>query len=106
LQAAKEMHANGVEYAMISLGADGAVLACEEGAWSAESPKVEVLSTIGSGDSLLGGFLAALERGESAVESFRQGIAAGAATAMSNGAEIGSAIDIDRLKPLVRIQPE
>lgn len=94
LAGARELHARGVEYAIVSRGGAGAVLACSEGAFVAHAPKVEVRSTIGSGDSLVGAFLASLVRGASVEESFRWGIAAGAATAMTDGSEIGRRADI------------
>lgn len=74
--------------AMISLGAGGAVLATPEGVYVGESPTVEACSTIGSGDSLLGGFLARRQAGDPWPIAFQWGLAAGAATATTNGAEI------------------
>jgi 1-phosphofructokinase family hexose kinase len=89
----------GTEIAIISRGADGAVLATKEGVWSGGSPTIETHSTIGSGDSLLGGFLWALESGKPIDEAFRYGLAAGAATATTDGSEIARRPVIDRLLP-------
>lgn len=75
--------------AIVSRGAQGAALASEEGVWLGRSPQVEAKSTIGSGDSMIGGFLWALSEGKSISESLRWGLAAGAATATSDGADIG-----------------
>lgn len=89
---------------MISLGKDGAVLATPEGLFKGTSPQVEARSTIGSGDSLLGAFLAALERTQDVSESFRWGLAAGAATATTDGTEIARLDKIKDLMNLVKIQ--
>ncbi|MBK8165797.1 MAG: 1-phosphofructokinase family hexose kinase [bacterium] len=73
---------------IISMGADGAVAATSAGSWQAAAIPVAVRSTIGSGDSLLGGLLAAFAHGHDWAEALRWGIAAGAATAMTDGTEI------------------
>lgn len=90
---------------IISLGADGAVLATSEGVWFGESPDVEARSTIGAGDSLLGGVLAKRLEGLDWAESLRWGLAAGAATATTNGAEIGRLPVIESLLPAARVSP-
>lgn len=74
--------------AIVSLGGDGALLCSSQGAWLCPAPKIEVRSTVGSGDSLLGGFLAAKAQGHGLAECLRWGAAAGAATACTGGAEI------------------
>lgn len=75
--------------AIISRGAAGAIMATLEGVYEAEPIRITPKSTIGSGDSLLGGFLYALQIGQSHEEALRYGNAAGAATATTNGSEIG-----------------
>ncbi|MER3413165.1 MAG: hypothetical protein C4341_02790 [Armatimonadota bacterium] len=87
--AAKAFHQRGVAVAIVSIGAAGAAMVSSEGAFFAKPPNVETVSTIGSGDSLVGAFLAALEEGRTHEEALRLGVAAGAATATTGGAEIG-----------------
>jgi 1-phosphofructokinase len=55
---------HGVEHAVVSLGGDGAVIATAAGRWFAEAPRVPVATTVGAGDALVAGTLAALVRGE------------------------------------------
>lgn len=83
--------------AIVSLGDGGAVLATPEGVWLGETPQVEARSTIGSGDSMLGAFLWALEDGRPISEAFRWGLAAGAATATTDGSEIARRPVVERL---------
>lgn len=59
IKAARDLHAGGIENALISLGADGAVLCCSEGTFLAKPPRINALSTIGAGDSMIAGFIAA-----------------------------------------------
>ncbi len=74
--------------AIISMGSNGAVLAGQDQLLFAPAIEVEAKSTIGSGDSLLGGFLCALEKGEDLATALTWGSAAGAATATTDGTEI------------------
>jgi len=55
---ALELHRQGVENVMISMGKAGALLVCSEGSFIATPPQITVKSTIGAGDSTIAGFLA------------------------------------------------
>lgn len=90
--------------AILSMGSDGAWLTDGRSAWRGVAPKIEACSTIGSGDSLLGAFLGKLLTGSDLEEAFRWGLAAGAATAMTSGADIGRLPAIESL--LERAQVE
>lgn len=88
LAAAGEIRKMGAEIAIVSMGEAGAAMSSPEGDYVGTSPKVKPVSTIGSGDSLIGGFLFALTNGMSLAECLKWGMAAGAATATTGGAEI------------------
>ena len=83
LEKVKYFFDKGIKNIIISRGGDGALLVNEEGMWEASVPKGELVNSIGAGDSLIGGFLAGLEKGYTAQDAFRLGIAAGSATAYS-----------------------
>jgi fructose-1-phosphate kinase PfkB-like protein len=102
--AAKRVRELGAEVAIVSMGARGAALAADGVALIAEPPEIESKSTIGAGDSMVGGFLSGLYHGLSISEAFRLGAAAGAATASTDGSEIGRRDAIDRLTPQVIIR--
>lgn len=85
IDGARELHSAGIENVMISLGAKGALLVCSEGAFVAHPPKIKALSTIGAGDSSIGGFLAAASRGLSADEMLKTAVSYGSAACMSAG---------------------
>ena len=79
VDAAQELRAAGAREVLASLGADGAVLVGEAGVLVGECAVAAVRSTVGAGDTLLAGYLAAgggepgLERGVSwAAESIGQ----------------------------------
>ncbi len=90
--------------AIVSRGSDGAVMACAEGVFSGAPIPVQVRSTIGSGDSLLGGYLAGLEQGLSQDKALALGLAAGAATATTDGASIARREVIDSLLPMAKVE--
>jgi 1-phosphofructokinase len=103
VRAANVLRARGIELVAISLGADGCIAANSEGTWKAIPPKVDAVSTVGCGDSMVAGIALALSRGDTLREALCLGSAAGAATAMSSGAEMGRLEDIERLVPLVSV---
>jgi len=73
---------------VMTRGENGAIVASGGTLLVGHTPIVQTNSTIGSGDSLIGGMLWALEEGKSMEEALRWGMAAGAATAMTDGSEI------------------
>ena len=105
-RAARRWADGGVRWVVLSLGPTGAVLATRDTreTWLAHPPAVRVDSTIGAGDALVAGFLVTLERGGSAVDALRQGVACGAACAMTPGTELCHRADVERLAPRVRLQ--
>ena len=72
----------GVDIALVTAGADGAVVDSVDGTWQAVPPSVTVKSPVGSGDSLTAGFLA-VWREKDAAKALRFGVAAGAVNAES-----------------------
>ncbi len=104
LLASRMLLERGIKFPIVSMGSLGAALATQEIAILARPPKIEAKSTIGSGDSLIGAFLASLAQGKTIGEAMKWGVAAGAATALSDGASIGSKDDIDRLVSQVQIE--
>lgn len=82
--AAAELRHGGVKNVLVSLGADGALLASDDGnIYRVRAPHVDVISTVGAGDSFLAGFLAGEEHGAQFALSL--GAAAGSATAACEG---------------------
>ena len=72
-----------MEQVVISLGKDGALLACEEGCFRAIPPKVKVANTVGCGDSMVAAFAVAFERAMAPREALAYAIAVASAAAMS-----------------------
>lgn len=80
---ATELHKMGAQKVVVSCGKDGAYLVCKEGVFKALSPKGKAVNTVGAGDSLVAGFIAACVNEENPQNALRLGVAAGSATAFS-----------------------
>ena len=96
-QAAQKLREQGVENVMISLGAQGAVLCCDEGVFYASAPVVDAVSTIGAGDSTIAGFVAAVSRGASYAHALQQAVAYGSASCLTPGTQPPHPADIRSL---------
>lgn len=55
--AARRLYAAGIEETLVSLGAAGVLWVSHRGEWFAEAPRVEVVSTVGAGDTLVAAML-------------------------------------------------
>jgi 1-phosphofructokinase len=102
--AANELAKYGINVIIVSMGARGSVARSAEGVFHAMPPQVKVVSTIGSGDSMIAGVTHILSRSGSLEEALRWGTAAGAATAMTDGTDICSQKQVLELLDLVRIE--
>ncbi|MBB6284249.1 1-phosphofructokinase [Geobacillus subterraneus] len=73
----------GIRHVIVSMGGDGAFYFGKEATLFAEALKGTVKNSVGAGDSMVAGFLAAQESGKSIEEAFAYSVAAGSATAFS-----------------------
>lgn len=95
---AREVIAAGSCKAMaVSMGADGAMLITATEHFQAVAPKAPVLSTVGAGDSMVAGMLAALTKGWGWEQVLQYGVAAGSAATLHKGTELCSLADTERI---------
>ncbi|MCY6483074.1 1-phosphofructokinase [Clostridium aestuarii] len=73
----------GAQNVIVSMASEGALLICNEGVYKASAPKGTVKNSVGSGDSLVAGFIAEYSKTLNVTEAFRWGVASGSATAFS-----------------------
>ena len=92
------------ELVALSLGDQGAMLVSATQAWRAPSLQVDVQTTIGAGDSFVGGMVWALSQSLSLHEAFRYGMAASAAALLAPGTPLCQAADVHRLLEQVVVQ--
>ena len=83
---AEKMHNMGAQNVMVTLAEKGAVLIDENSnIHIATAPKGEVISAVGSGDSAIAAFLAKYLNDGDYKKCLKYAVAAGSATAFSNG---------------------
>lgn len=93
------------EVVAVSLGEEGAMLVTATQAWRAPSLKVNVQTTIGAGDSFVGGMVWALNEGQALEKAFQVGMAAGAAALLAPGTSLCQATDVFQLMRVAGYQP-
>lgn len=71
IEAACSLQKQGIAHVIVSLGADGALWVNDSGVWSAKPPKCKVVSTVGAGDSMVGGLVYGLLMEESSEQTLR-----------------------------------
>ncbi|WP_251977815.1 1-phosphofructokinase [Salinicola avicenniae] len=97
LAAARRLHAAGVDDAILSLGAAGVIWISRRGEWLASPPTVEVVSTVGAGDTLLAALLDGVIAGREAPEALRFAAALGAEAVRHLGVGAPQAADFAAL---------
>ena len=86
ISAAKGIITSGqCEIVVLSLGADGAIIIADEFMRQVAAPPVQVLSTVGAGDSMLAGILFMLANGKSLDAALEYGVACGTAATTKHG---------------------
>ena len=94
----------GVEHAVVSMGEMGAMYVSADKTLFSPALRVEIKSTVGAGDAMIGGMLLGYEKEKDMAKAFRYGIAAGAASVMTAGTQLIVREDFERLLDMVRIQ--
>jgi 1-phosphofructokinase family hexose kinase len=102
--AARELLERGPRAVVVSMGAAGSVCATAGRVLHAVPPRVERRSTVGSGDSLVAGLAIALATGDDLAAGIRLGTAAGAATAMTPGTQLGTREETEGLLAGVEVR--
>jgi 6-phosphofructokinase 2 len=97
-EAAKQIIAKGgAEIVVVSLGPQGAVLVTKDQYEFVPAPNVAKKSTVGAGDSMVGGMVWALSQNKSLKEVIRWGVACGSAATMNEGTQLFKGADAQRL---------
>ena len=113
-QAAVDIAGRGIEFVVVSRGAEGIVIACrnEQRAWkariapsSASAAFSKVGSDVGSGDALVAGFVAGLREKRDFQQTVRIAVACGAANLMHGGPGLLHPNDVSNLMARVEIEP-
>ena len=102
--AAVELVNRGAENVIVSMGKMGALYTDGTQTLFAPAPTVQSRSTVGAGDAMVGGLLLGLAKEGTLDKALRYGIAAGAASVMTEGTQLINEMDFKALLPKVQIQ--
>jgi fructose-1-phosphate kinase PfkB-like protein len=102
--AAEELVAAGAHWALVTVGADGAILAGNGETLRLIAPAVDSINPTGSGDALAAGILIGLESGRSLRDALRLGVAAAADNTTRQTAGRVERETVDALEPRVEMR--
>lgn len=102
--AARTIHERGIENVIVSMGGDGAVLVSKDVVCAVSVPKIEVVSTIGAGDSSVAGFCAAYSQGKSKEECLATAVSYGTAACLTAGTNPPSKVNVEKIRAGVIIK--
>lgn len=104
LTAARKLIDGGVSVVAVSLGGEGALITDGDTALFAPPLKLSINSTVGAGDSMVAGLTAAFSRENSLEDAFRTGVACASAACGTEGTQLFSKSEFDRLYSMVEIE--
>ncbi len=104
IDGARQLVANGIANVMVTLGERGGILITQEGIYKASVPPIEAVSTIGAGDSSIGGFMYGVAKKYSIEKCFAYAMAFGSAACLTEGTLPPKKADIDRLLNGIKIE--
>ena len=82
---AKELIKEGSENVIVSLGKEGSVLVTKDEVYIGNAPEGKLISSVGSGDSMVAGIVYGLSKNLSLSDAYKYAIASGSSTACSEG---------------------
>jgi 1-phosphofructokinase len=103
LSYAAKLVEGGIENVIVSMGGKGALFVNQKEAFAAQAPTGRVVNTVGSGDSLVSGFIASYVADQDPVKAFQFGVACGSATAFRS--DLCEKQDAETLFSEVLLQP-
>jgi tagatose 6-phosphate kinase len=104
MKSAMELKRTGIATVVVSLGARGALMVCDEGVYLGSPPRIKPKNTVGCGDSMVAGFSVGTVRGLAAQERLRLAVAVSAANALSMSTGGYAPEELEVILPKVAIQ--
>lgn len=104
IQAANDLHEEGIEVVVLSLGEEGSLISCQEGVFRVKVPKIDAVNTVGCGDSMIAGFAVGFSRELPMEETIRLASTISAANAMRLETGFFVKEDMERILPLIEVK--
>lgn len=93
----------GIEIVMVSLGHEGALLITKNGVWKGTPPELQIVNTVGSGDSMVGAIAIGLVQKESPEQLLRNAIAVSAANTLTESTGKVQISDITKIYKQIQV---
>lgn len=101
---ARQIHSDGIQLVCITLGKAGCLAVWNDGVYRFRHPVLEVVNTVGSGDSFVAGCASAFSRGMDFKEAIVLGIASGMANTQFHETGKVSKELVDKYKAMVTVE--
>lgn len=105
VQAAQALRQQGIAHVVISLGEQGAMWVNASGAWMAKPPKCDVVSTVGAGDSMVGGLIYGLMMRQTSEHTLRLATAVSALAVSQTNVGIHDREQLAKMMTEVELTP-
>jgi 1-phosphofructokinase len=105
IEAAHQLREQGIAHVVISLGGEGAVWVSASGSWLAKPPACKVVSTVGAGDSMVGGLIYGLLMRESTEHTLRLATAVAALAVTQSNVGIVDRTQLASMMAQVELEP-
>ena len=92
----------GAQYAIVSMGGDGALFFDGDNVYYAPAVKGVLVNSVGAGDSMLAGFVGSIKSGLEPLEAFKWSVASGTGTAFCQ--DIATKDQIDEIYKKIKIE--
>lgn len=102
-KAAREIQQRGLGFVCATLGQQGAVLVDAHNSYYCDAPRIHKQSTVGCGDSLVSGLIAAARSGETPQQMLRTAVSCASATASHPGTELFTREELETLSADVEV---
>lgn len=105
VEAANQLRQQGIAHVVVSLGEEGAMWVNASGAWFAKPPKCEVISTVGAGDSMVGGLIYGLLMSQTSEHTLRLATAVSALAVSQPNVGVTNRAQLARMMAQIDLQP-
>lgn len=105
VDAANQLRQQGIAHVVVSLGEKGAMWVNSSGAWFAKPPECDVISTVGAGDSMVGGLIYGLMMRQTSDHTLRLATAISALAVSQPNVGITDRAQLAHMMTKVDLQP-
>ncbi|SEI50469.1 fructose-1-phosphate kinase [Alkalibacterium gilvum] len=98
----KKMLEAGAQHTIISLGEKGALFFMKDEVYYSAPPEGQLVNSVGSGDSMIAGFIGEYQKANNPLDAFKMSLACGSATAFKE--DLAKKEDITKLASQIKIE--